>query len=183
MDTLNKYVDFSHHGADMPCILLEMIFNRMELPWVYILGPISMIILYMFLAWVYFAARGEWLYSFLDWSKGPVAAGWYIGLLCIFSLLFVLQRYIHLGRDAALKRRRAVVAAQDGTGALESKQCKNIDEERQSKPFEQEQGRVAAPFNDQKEEVFESIDMTTATEVVAQEAGEKTEIADDANAV
>ncbi|KAF9968209.1 hypothetical protein BGZ70_005890 [Mortierella alpina] len=56
MDPLNKYVDFSHHGADLACILFEMLFNRMELPWVAILGPLSMIILYMFLAWVYFAA-------------------------------------------------------------------------------------------------------------------------------
>jgi len=56
MDTLNKYVDFSHHGADFACILIEMIFNRMELPWIAILGPLGMIILYMFLAWVYFAA-------------------------------------------------------------------------------------------------------------------------------
>ncbi|KAF8975220.1 hypothetical protein BGZ46_009325 [Entomortierella lignicola] len=118
MDTLNQYVDYSHHGVDLFCLLMEMIFNRMELPWVYVLGPISMIILYMFLAWVYFAARGQWLYSFLDWSKGPIAAAWYIGLLLIFTLLFVLQRYIHRGRDLALKRRRAVVAAEDGTGNL-----------------------------------------------------------------
>ncbi|KAG0295543.1 hypothetical protein BGZ96_011493 [Linnemannia gamsii] len=132
MDTLNKYVDFSHHGADFACILVEMVFNRMELPWVAILGPLGMIILYMFLAWVYFAARGEWLYGFLDWSKGPVAAGWYIGLLVIFALLFVLQKYIHQGRDSALKGRRAVVAAQDGTGAFEKhnlQQKDNVDEE------------------------------------------------------
>ncbi|KAF9312154.1 hypothetical protein BGZ91_006604 [Linnemannia elongata] len=122
MDTLNKYVDFSHHGADFACILIEMVFNRMELPWVAILGPLGMIILYMFLAWVYFAARGEWLYGFLDWSKGPVAAGWYLGLLAIFALLFVIQKYIHQGRDSALKGRRAVVAAQDGTGAFEKRQ-------------------------------------------------------------
>jgi hypothetical protein len=56
MDGLNKYVDFSHHGADLACILVEMLFNRMELPWISILGPMTMIILYMFLAWVYFAA-------------------------------------------------------------------------------------------------------------------------------
>ncbi|CAO3569026.1 unnamed protein product [Mortierella alpina] len=131
MDTLNKYVDFSHHGADLACILFEMIFNRMELPWVAILGPLSMIILYMFLAWVYFAARGEWLYGFLDWSKGPVAAGWYLGLLLIFALLFVLQKYIHQGRDALLRRRRAVVGDKDGTGALKKRHC-TIDEESQS---------------------------------------------------
>ncbi|KAF9365647.1 hypothetical protein BGX34_009182 [Mortierella sp. NVP85] len=131
MDGLNKYVDFSHHGADLACILVEMLFNRMELPWISILGPMTMIILYMFLAWVYFAARGEWLYGFLDWSKGAVAAGWYIGLLVIFALLFVLQKYIHQGRDAALKRRRATVAASDGTGALENKQLGAIDEENQ----------------------------------------------------
>ncbi|KAK3839021.1 MAG: hypothetical protein J3R72DRAFT_447974 [Linnemannia gamsii] len=121
MDTLNQYVDYSHHGADFACILVEMIFNRMELPWVGVLGPLLMIILYMFLAWVYFAARGEWLYGFLDWSKGGIAAGWYIGLLIIFALLFILQKYIHQGRDSALKGRRAVVATQDGTGALENK--------------------------------------------------------------
>ncbi|KAG9320042.1 hypothetical protein KVV02_000687 [Mortierella alpina] len=132
MDTLNKYVDFSHHGADLACIVFEMVFNRMELPWVAILGPLCMIILYMFLAWVYFAARGEWLYGFLDWSKGPIAAGWYIGLLLIFALLFVLQKYIHQGRDALLKRRRAMVGDRDGTGALENKQHRAIDEESQS---------------------------------------------------
>ncbi|KAG9067171.1 hypothetical protein KI688_011952 [Linnemannia hyalina] len=125
MDTLNKYVDFSHHGADLACILIEIVFNRMELPWIAILGPLLMIILYMLLAWVYFAARGEWLYGFLDWSKGPVAAGWYIGLLAVFALLFVLQKYIHQGRDSALKGRRAVVAAQDGTGAFEKNQQQN----------------------------------------------------------
>ncbi|KAG0230662.1 hypothetical protein B0O80DRAFT_463026 [Mortierella sp. GBAus27b] len=134
MDTLNQYVDYSHHGADFACILVEMIFNRMELPWVAVLGPLSMIILYMFLAWVYFAARGEWLYGFLDWSKGPMAAAWYIGLLVIFGLLFVLQKYIHQGRDAILKRRRATVAAMDGTGALEKKQQQGaVDEENQIK--------------------------------------------------
>ncbi|KAF9121646.1 hypothetical protein BGW39_010366 [Mortierella sp. 14UC] len=121
MDVLNRYVDYSHHGADFACILVEMIFNRMELPWVAVLGPLVMIVLYMFLAWVYFAARGEWLYGFLDWSKGGIAAGWYIGLLLIFALLFILQKYIHQGRDSALKGRRVVVAAQDGTGALEKK--------------------------------------------------------------
>lgn len=62
------------------------------------------------------------MYGFLDWSKGPVAAGWYIGLLVIFALLFVLQKYIHQGRDSVLKGRRAVVAAQDGTGAFEKHQ-------------------------------------------------------------
>ncbi|GJJ71641.1 hypothetical protein EMPS_03991 [Entomortierella parvispora] len=118
MDTLNKYVDFSHHGADLGCILFEMIFNRMDLPWVCLLGPITMIILYMFLAWVYFAARGEWLYGFLDWSSS-LAAAWYIGLLVAFAILFVLQKYIHLGRDKALTTRRSVVAAADGTAALE----------------------------------------------------------------
>ncbi|KAG0369649.1 hypothetical protein BC939DRAFT_436317 [Gamsiella multidivaricata] len=157
MDTLNKYVDFSHHGADLACILIEMIFNRMDLPWVYMLGPLSMIILYMFLAWVYFAARGEWLYGFLDWSKGPVAAGWYIGLLCIFALLFVLQKYIHQGRDSALKRRRATVAAQDGTGVLENKQYCSRDEEIQQTKHQQELAQ--RPLNDLKEEVSESLEM------------------------
>ncbi|KAG0309477.1 hypothetical protein BGZ98_001989 [Dissophora globulifera] len=152
MDTVNKYVDFSHHGADLACILLEMIFNRMELPWVYILAPITMIILYMFLAWVYFSARGEWLYSFLDWSKGPVAAGWYLGLLCLFAIIFILQKYIHSGRDTALKRRRSVVASHDGTGSvLENKPCENVDEEES-----QQQDFVAVPLGDQKELVPES---------------------------
>ncbi|KAG0326276.1 hypothetical protein BGZ99_009812 [Dissophora globulifera] len=152
MDTVNKYVDFSHHGADLACILLEMIFNRMELPWVYILAPITMIILYMFLAWVYFSARGEWLYSFLDWSKGPVAAGWYLGLLCLFAIIFILQKYIHSGRDTALKRRRSVVASHDGTGSvLENKPSENADEEES-----QQQDFVAVPLGDQKEPVPES---------------------------
>ncbi|KAF9196578.1 hypothetical protein BGZ50_009093 [Haplosporangium sp. Z 11] len=56
MDVVNEYVDYSHHGADLGCILIEMVLNRMELPGVSILGPLSMIILYMFLVWVYFAA-------------------------------------------------------------------------------------------------------------------------------
>ncbi|KAF9287702.1 hypothetical protein BGZ74_001030 [Mortierella antarctica] len=120
MDTLNQYVDYSHHGVDFACILFEMILNRMSLLYIHVLGPICMIILYMFLAWVYFAARGEWLYGFLDWSKGGIAAAWYIGLLLIFGLLFIMQMFIHRGRDSLFAKRRAVVGAQDGTAALES---------------------------------------------------------------
>lgn len=56
MDTLNQYVDYSHHGVDFACILFEMVLNRMNLLYIHVLGPICMIILYMFLAWVYFAA-------------------------------------------------------------------------------------------------------------------------------
>jgi len=63
-------------------------------------------------------SRGEWLYGFLDWSSS-LAAAWYIGLLVAFAILFVLQKYIHLGRDRALTTRRSVVAAADGTAALE----------------------------------------------------------------
>lgn len=100
--------------------------------------------------------RGEWLYGFLDWSKGGVAAGWYIGLLVIFALLFVLQKYIHQGRDSLLKRRRATVAAMDGTGALEKKQWAVMDEENQTG----DQDPMQKPFNDQKEEAPEAIEMT-----------------------
>lgn len=64
--------------------------------------------------------RGEWLYGFLDWSKGGIAAAWYIGLLLIFGLLFIMQMFIHRGRDSLFARRRAVVGAQDGTAAFES---------------------------------------------------------------
>lgn len=39
-----------------------------------------------------------------------------------FAILFVLQKYIHLGRDKALTTRRSVVAAADGTAALEGPQ-------------------------------------------------------------
>ncbi|KAG0015441.1 hypothetical protein BGZ81_011685 [Podila clonocystis] len=120
MDILNQYVDYSHHGVDFACILFEIILNRMNLLYIHVLGPICMIILYMFLAWVYFAARGEWLYGFLDWSKGGIAAAWYIGLLLIFGLLFLLQMFIHRGRDSLFARRRAVVGAQDGTAAFEN---------------------------------------------------------------
>ncbi|KAK9704405.1 hypothetical protein K7432_010215 [Basidiobolus ranarum] len=119
MDVLNKYVDFSHHGADLACMLIEVLFNRMELFFVHIIGTWAFIILYMFLAWVYFAARGEWLYSFLDWNQGPMAAAWYIGLLVIFGLLFVFQLYLHRGRDRVFSARRASVAAKEG--ALKSK--------------------------------------------------------------
>ncbi|KAF9427936.1 hypothetical protein BGZ94_003796 [Podila epigama] len=119
MDPLNEYVDYSHHGIDFFCILSEMVFNHMNLLFVHVLGPISMIILYMFLAWVYYAARKEWLYGFLDWSSS-LAPAWYIGLLLIFGLLFLLQLYIHRGRDALFRSRRYKVGAEDGTLALES---------------------------------------------------------------
>ncbi|KAG0255844.1 hypothetical protein BG011_004888 [Mortierella polycephala] len=41
MDTVNEYVDYSHHGADLGCILFEMVLNRMEMPGVSVLGPLS----------------------------------------------------------------------------------------------------------------------------------------------
>ncbi|KAG0078192.1 hypothetical protein BGZ93_003481 [Podila epicladia] len=129
MDTLNQYVDYSHHGVDFACILFEMVLNRMNLLYIHVLGPICMIILYMFLAWVYFAARGEWLYGFLDWSKGGIAAAWYTGLLLIFGLLFIMQMFIHRGRDSLFAKRRAVVGAHDGTAALENISHSVKDEE------------------------------------------------------
>ncbi|KAF8951165.1 hypothetical protein BGZ52_013320 [Haplosporangium bisporale] len=128
MDTLNQYVDYSHHGVDFACILSEMVLNRMNLLYIHVLGPICMIILYMFLAWVYFAARGEWLYGFLDWSKGGIAAAWYIGLLLIFGLLFIMQMFIHRGRDSLFAKRRAVVGVQDGTLALENNNYRYVED-------------------------------------------------------
>ncbi|KAG0348974.1 hypothetical protein BG004_003136 [Podila humilis] len=129
MDPVNEYVDYSHHGVDFACILFEMVLNRMNLLYIHILGPISMIILYMFLAWVYYAARGDWLYGFLDWNKGAIAAAWYIGLLLIFALLFLAQMFLHRGRDSLFVRRRAVVGAHDGTAALESNQYLSVQDE------------------------------------------------------
>ncbi|KAG0241871.1 hypothetical protein BGW41_005217 [Actinomortierella wolfii] len=119
MDPVNEYVDYSHHGADLACMLIELVFNRMNLLPVHVLGPLFFIILYMFLAWVYYAARREWLYGFLDWSS-PIAAGWYLGLLAAFTLLFFFQLYLHKGRDAIFRGRRAIVGSHDGTGALEN---------------------------------------------------------------
>lgn len=82
------------------------------------------------------------MYGFLDWSKGPVAAGWYIGLLAIFALLFVLQKYIHQGRDSVLKGRRAVVAVQDGTGAFEKHQQEHNQQQQSNAVVADEEARL-----------------------------------------
>ncbi|KAF9166667.1 hypothetical protein DFQ26_007240 [Actinomortierella ambigua] len=151
MDPVNEYVDYSHHGVDLLCMMIELVFNRMDLLPVHVLGPLFFIILYMFLAWVYFAARAEWLYGFLDWSKGPLAAGWYLGLLAAFTILFFLQLYLHKGRDALFKGRRATVARQDGTDTLEHSFLANANNTTATVMPNSNHENHHAPLNDKPE--------------------------------
>lgn len=38
---------------------------------------------------------GWWVYPFLDWDNGPVAAGYYIGVGAAFVVVFFLQMLFH----------------------------------------------------------------------------------------
>lgn len=45
-----------------------------------------------------------WVYPFLAWSQGAVAAGWYIGVGVCFVIVYFLQYLFHFVRDWIAKK-------------------------------------------------------------------------------
>ncbi|KAF9995360.1 hypothetical protein BGZ80_011242 [Entomortierella chlamydospora] len=101
----------SVHAVDGVFAIFELIFNRHFLQPIHSFVVAGVMVLYMFLTFIYHKTSGNWVYPFLDWSQGPIAAAYYIGiaigLFIIYFVLLVLHKYRNkwlAGRCAKVNR-------------------------------------------------------------------------------
>ncbi|CDS08023.1 hypothetical protein LRAMOSA01972 [Lichtheimia ramosa] len=95
INPMDAWLNVSVHGVSFFLMMFEMIFSRMQMYMNMVLLIVINVILYMFLSWIVHATAGWWVYPFLDWDNGPVAAGYYIGVGAAFVVVFFLQMLFH----------------------------------------------------------------------------------------
>ncbi|KAI9314527.1 hypothetical protein BX666DRAFT_1967542 [Dichotomocladium elegans] len=99
----STWINVSVHGVSFFLMMFEVIFSRMQMMTRMVLLVFIQVVVYMFLSFVVYAATGIWVYSFLDWSKGPIDAAYYIGVGAAFVVVFFLQMGFHWIRDAVAR--------------------------------------------------------------------------------
>ncbi|KAI7905437.1 uncharacterized protein BX663DRAFT_282223 [Cokeromyces recurvatus] len=88
--TLNTWINVSVHGVSFFLMIFEVILNRMKLPVRHVIFPLVIIISYMLMTFIIYACNGFWVYPFLDWKQGSIAALWYfLESLIIGSMIHV----------------------------------------------------------------------------------------------
>ncbi|KAG9303169.1 hypothetical protein G9A89_001785 [Geosiphon pyriformis] len=89
----------SVHAFDALMMFTEIFMNRQSFVWPFLCITLVFQVLFMFEAFLTHATRNLWVYNFLSWDKGPIAALWYIGLFVFFTIIFSFQVGIHAIRD------------------------------------------------------------------------------------
>ncbi|KAF9928101.1 hypothetical protein FBU30_002637 [Linnemannia zychae] len=103
---LAMYRNVSVHAMDgVFGALGELILSRHFLQPVHSLVVAGVMVLYMFLTFVVYANEGTWVYPFLRWSQGPVAAAYYIGIAIGLFIVFFILYFIHNARNRFFKER------------------------------------------------------------------------------
>ncbi|KAG0270252.1 hypothetical protein BGZ95_001764 [Linnemannia exigua] len=102
------YQNISVHAMDgVFGALGELILSRHFLQPVHSILVAGVMLLYMLMTFIVYASEGTWVYPFLSWSQGPIAAAYYIGIaICLFILFFALY-FIHNARNNFFKERSA----------------------------------------------------------------------------
>ncbi|KAI8597190.1 hypothetical protein EDD21DRAFT_386081 [Dissophora ornata] len=95
---LEYYQNISEHALDgVFGALVELTLNRHFLQPIHSVFVAFVMILYMLLTFIVHATQGDWVYPFLSWSQGPIAAAYYIGiaigLFIIYFILFAIHKY------------------------------------------------------------------------------------------
>ncbi|KAI9266722.1 hypothetical protein BDA99DRAFT_506501 [Phascolomyces articulosus] len=93
------WLNVSVHGVSFFLMMSEMIFCRIKMQINMVLLVFINVVLYMFLSFIVHASAGFWVYPFLDWDQGAVAAGLYIGVAACFIVAFFIQMLFHFIRD------------------------------------------------------------------------------------
>ncbi|CAG8583317.1 1565_t:CDS:2 [Ambispora leptoticha] len=101
---LVKFRTYSMHGVDFFMMIVEVLLSRMPLVSSHLIFVITVPILYIFEIWINYAINHTFPYEPLDWRRGKKVAGYYFGLLGIAICAFLIQKLIHLSRDAAGQR-------------------------------------------------------------------------------
>ncbi|KAF8981720.1 hypothetical protein BGZ46_002383 [Entomortierella lignicola] len=97
---LEYYQNISEHALDgVFGALFEMTLNRHFLQPVHSFFVAAVMILYMFWAFVVYAATGGWVYPFLAWSQGPKAAIYYIAIAIALFIVYFVEYFIHKYRN------------------------------------------------------------------------------------
>ncbi|KAI8137740.1 hypothetical protein BJV82DRAFT_633843 [Fennellomyces sp. T-0311] len=97
--SIRVWTNVSVHGVSLAMMMLEMIFCRIKMEINMVVLIVINVILYMLLSFVVYASNHFWVYPFLSWSQGPVAAGYYIGVGFAFVVVFFIQMLFHFIRD------------------------------------------------------------------------------------
>ncbi|KAI8889416.1 hypothetical protein K501DRAFT_329206 [Backusella circina FSU 941] len=97
--TLSTWVNVSVHGVSFFLMMSEVIIGRMEVKIRMVLPVFCTVILYMFLTFIVHATKGYWVYPFLNWSQGGIAAAWYILVGVIVIVFFFIQVLFHFIRN------------------------------------------------------------------------------------
>ncbi|KAG0378612.1 hypothetical protein BGX24_003329 [Mortierella sp. AD032] len=102
------YQNISVHAMDgVFGALGELILSRHFLQPIHSFLVAGIMLLYMLMTFIVYANEGTWVYPFLNWSQGPIAAAYYIGIaICLFILYFGLY-FIHNARNNFFKERSA----------------------------------------------------------------------------
>ncbi|KAG2222190.1 hypothetical protein INT45_014087 [Circinella minor] len=93
------WLNVSVHGVSFFLMMFDMIFCRIKMQINMVLLVFINVVLYMFLSFIVHASAGFWVYPFLNWDQGGIAAGLYIGVAACFIIAFFIQMLFHFIRD------------------------------------------------------------------------------------
>ncbi|ORY97969.1 hypothetical protein BCR43DRAFT_490640 [Syncephalastrum racemosum] len=102
--TLEWWLNTSLHGVSWFLMFTDSCFNRMKMRVNIVVLIVITIIFYMFLTFIGWGSLHWWVYPFLAWSQGGVAAGWYVGVGVCFVIVYFLQYLFHFVRDWIAKK-------------------------------------------------------------------------------
>ncbi|GJJ75550.1 hypothetical protein EMPS_07908 [Entomortierella parvispora] len=108
--SLTWYQNLSVHALDgLFGAIVELTLNRHFLQPIHSVFVAVVMVFYMFLTFVVHKTQGLWVYPFLDWSQGPIAAAYYIGIAVGLFIIYFISLLIHKYRNKAFASRSIVV--------------------------------------------------------------------------
>ncbi|KAG0243700.1 hypothetical protein BGW41_001573 [Actinomortierella wolfii] len=96
---MEKWLNISVHALDGVVAVSELILNRNVLYSRHSIFVAVILTLYMCLTFVVYASEGTWVYSFLNWAKGPKVAISYIGIAIGLFVIYYVLLYVHRLRN------------------------------------------------------------------------------------
>jgi len=97
--------NFSIHALNSVWALTELMLTRFDIIAIHYLFPFLYLLLYTFWAWIYYARFNLWIYPFLSWSVGPVAAAYYLGVLILSIIFYFILKGICELRNWILRKK------------------------------------------------------------------------------
>jgi hypothetical protein len=92
-----QFINFMVHGGNFVIALIDFAINRVTIVPMHALFVYLYPVLYMVFAWIWFAARGEWIYGFVNLLREPIEVfKSYLGVIvtvgAAYLLLWILDR-------------------------------------------------------------------------------------------